>query len=158
MDSYTGRRNTKNKWSYEHYTVLSQLGLGILTYKIQAEGGSTHIVHQNQLFLLLPKEGGWQLCTISSCPLGRDHGFSWSVIRIHALRSEIDPWGVCENIISCWDTWSKVPCLQTRIDPETNRSGMGHALTPHPHPEDLHWGTCPWLKVLAKSNPELWSM
>ena len=47
MDSYMGRRKTKNKWSYEHYTVLHQLGLGILTYEIQAEGGSTHIVHQN---------------------------------------------------------------------------------------------------------------
>ena len=57
MDSYTGRRKTKNKWSYEHYTVLHQLGLDILTYEIQAEGGSTHLVHQNQLFLLLPKEG-----------------------------------------------------------------------------------------------------
>ena len=39
MDSYTGRRKTKNKWSYKHYTVLYQLGLGILTYEIQAEGG-----------------------------------------------------------------------------------------------------------------------
>ena len=29
------------------YMVLHQLGLGILTYEIQAEGGSTHIVHQN---------------------------------------------------------------------------------------------------------------
>ena len=56
MDSYTGRRKTKNKWSYENYTVLHQLGLDILTYEIQARGGSTHIVHQNQLFLLLPKE------------------------------------------------------------------------------------------------------
>ena len=56
MDSYTGRRKTKNKWSYKNYTVLCQIGLDILTYKIQAEGGSTHIVHQNQLFLLLPKE------------------------------------------------------------------------------------------------------
>ena len=56
MDSHTGRRKTKNKWSYENYTVLCQLGPDILTYKIQAEGGSTHIVDQNQLFLLLPKE------------------------------------------------------------------------------------------------------
>ena len=55
-DSYMGRRKTKNKWSYKHYTVLHQLGLDILTYKIQAEGGLTHIVHWNQLFLLLPKE------------------------------------------------------------------------------------------------------
>ena len=55
-DSYTGRRKTKNKWNYEHYTVLCQLGLNIPTYEIQAEGGLTHIVHQNQLFLLLPKE------------------------------------------------------------------------------------------------------
>ena len=47
MDSYTGRRKTKNKWSYENYTVLHQLGPDIPTYKIQAEGGSTHIVHQN---------------------------------------------------------------------------------------------------------------
>ena len=54
MDSYMGRRKTKNKWSYENYTVLHQLGLVILTYEIQAEGGSTCIVHQNQL--LLPKE------------------------------------------------------------------------------------------------------
>ena len=38
MDSYTGRRKTKNKWSYENYTVLHQLGLDILTYEIQAEG------------------------------------------------------------------------------------------------------------------------
>ena len=45
-----------NKWSYENYTVLCQLGPDILTYEIQAEGGSAHIVHQNQLFLLLPKE------------------------------------------------------------------------------------------------------
>ena len=36
--------------------VLHQLGPDILTYEIQAEGGSTCIVHQNQLFLLLPKE------------------------------------------------------------------------------------------------------
>ena len=56
MDSYTGRRKTKNKWSYENYTVLHQLGPDILTYEIQAEGGSTRIVHQNRLFLLLPKE------------------------------------------------------------------------------------------------------
>ena len=56
MDSYTGRRKTKNKWSYENYTVLHQLGLDIPTYEIQAEGGSTHIVHRNRLFLLLPKE------------------------------------------------------------------------------------------------------
>ena len=56
MDSYMGRRKTKNKWSYEHYTVLHQLGPDILTYEKQAEGGSTCIVHQNQLFLLLPKE------------------------------------------------------------------------------------------------------
>ena len=55
-DSYTGRRKTKNKWSYENYTVLCQIGLDILTYEIQAEGGSTRIVHRNQLFLLLPKE------------------------------------------------------------------------------------------------------
>ena len=47
MDSYTGRRKTKNKWSYEHYTVLGQLGSDILTYKIQAKGGLTCIVHQN---------------------------------------------------------------------------------------------------------------
>ena len=46
-DSYTGRRKTKNKWSYKHYTILHQLGLGIPTYEIQAEGGSTRIVHQN---------------------------------------------------------------------------------------------------------------
>ena len=51
-----GRRKTKNKWSYENYTVLHQLGPDIPTYKIQAEGESTRIVHQNQLFLLLPKE------------------------------------------------------------------------------------------------------
>ena len=57
MDSYMGRRKTKNKWSYEHYTVLRQLAPDILTYEIQAEGGSTHIVHWNWLFLLLPKEG-----------------------------------------------------------------------------------------------------
>ena len=56
MDNYMGRRKTKNKWSYENYTVLHQLGLDIPTYEIQAEGGLTHIVHQNQLFLLLPKE------------------------------------------------------------------------------------------------------
>ena len=56
-DSYTGRRKTKNKWSYEHYTVLCQLAPDIPTYEIQAEGGSTCIVHWNQLFLLLPKEG-----------------------------------------------------------------------------------------------------
>ena len=56
MDSYTGRRKTKNKWSYENYTVLHQLGPDILTYEIQAEGGSTHIVHRNRLFLLLSKE------------------------------------------------------------------------------------------------------
>ena len=56
MDSYTGRRKTKNKWSYKNYTVLHQLGSDILTYEIQAEGGSTHIVYWNQLFLLLPKE------------------------------------------------------------------------------------------------------
>ena len=55
-DSYMGRRKTKNKWSYENYTVLCQLGPDIPTYEIQAEGGSTCIVHQNQLFLLLPKE------------------------------------------------------------------------------------------------------
>ena len=55
-DSYTGRRKTKNKWSYENYTVLHQLGPDILTYEIQAEGGSTHIVHWNRLFLLLPNE------------------------------------------------------------------------------------------------------
>ena len=36
--------------------VLHQLDPDIPTYEIQAEGGSTHIVHQNQLFLLLPKE------------------------------------------------------------------------------------------------------
>ena len=51
-----GRRKTKNKWSYENYTVLCQLGQDIPTYEIQAEGGSTCIVHQNSLFLLLPKE------------------------------------------------------------------------------------------------------
>ena len=56
MDSYTGRRKTKNKWSYENYTVLHQLGPDILTYEIQAEGGLTQIVHWNRLFLLLPKE------------------------------------------------------------------------------------------------------
>ena len=56
MDSYTGRRKTKNKWSYKNYTVLRQIGLDIPTYEIQAEGGSTRIVHQNRLFLLLPKE------------------------------------------------------------------------------------------------------
>ena len=56
MDSYTGRRKTKNKWSYENYMVLHQLGPDIPTYEIQAEGGSTRIVHQNRLFLLLPKE------------------------------------------------------------------------------------------------------
>ena len=55
-DSYMGRRKTKNKWSYENYTVLHQLGPDILTYKIQAEGGLTCIVHRNRLFLLLPKE------------------------------------------------------------------------------------------------------
>ena len=55
-DSYTGRRKTKNNWSYENYTVLHQLGPNIPTYEIQAEGGSTHVVHWNQLFLLLPKE------------------------------------------------------------------------------------------------------
>ena len=47
MDSYTGRRKTKNKWSYENYTVLHQLGPDIPTYEIQAEGGLTRIVHQN---------------------------------------------------------------------------------------------------------------
>ena len=56
MDSHTGRRKTKNKWSYENYTVLHQLGPDILTYEIQVKGGLTHIVHWNQLFLLLPKE------------------------------------------------------------------------------------------------------
>ena len=50
-----GRRKTKNKWSYEHYTVLHQLGPDILTYEIQAEGALTHIVHRNRLFLLLPR-------------------------------------------------------------------------------------------------------
>ena len=47
MDSYTGRRKTKNKWSYENYTVLHQLGPDIPTYEIQAEGGSTCIIHWN---------------------------------------------------------------------------------------------------------------
>ena len=46
MDSYMGRRKTKNKWSYENYMVLHQLGPDIPTYKIQAEGGSSHIVHR----------------------------------------------------------------------------------------------------------------
>ena len=32
------------------------IGPDILTYEIQAEGELTHIVHQNRLFLLLPKE------------------------------------------------------------------------------------------------------
>ena len=36
-----GRRKTKNKWSYKHYMVLHQLGPDILTYEIEAEGGST---------------------------------------------------------------------------------------------------------------------
>ena len=52
-DNYMGRRR---KWSYENYMVLHQLGPDIPTYEIQAEGGSTHIVHQNRLFHLLPKE------------------------------------------------------------------------------------------------------
>ena len=47
MDSHTGRRKTKNKWSYKNYMVLHQLGPDILTYKIQAKGGLTCIVHQN---------------------------------------------------------------------------------------------------------------
>ena len=55
-DSYMGRRKTKNKWSYENYTVLHQLGLDIPAYEIQVEGGLTCIVHWNWLFLLLPKE------------------------------------------------------------------------------------------------------
>ena len=55
-DSYTGRRKTKNKWSYENYTVLHHLGPDIPTYEIQAEGGLTSFVHQNRLSLLLPKE------------------------------------------------------------------------------------------------------
>ena len=44
-DSYTGRQNTMDKWSNEHYTILHQLGPDILTYKIEADGGSTHIVN-----------------------------------------------------------------------------------------------------------------
>ena len=47
MDSYMGRRKTKNKWSYENYMVLHQLSPDIPTYEIQAEGGLTHIVHWN---------------------------------------------------------------------------------------------------------------
>ena len=57
MDGYTGRRKTKDRWSNEHYTILCQLGLDILTYEIEVEGAFTHIVHQNRLFLLYPSEG-----------------------------------------------------------------------------------------------------
>ena len=39
MDGYTGRRNTKYRWSNEHYTILHQLGPDILTYKIETEIG-----------------------------------------------------------------------------------------------------------------------
>ena len=98
MDSYTGRRKTKNKWSYENCTVLHKLGLDILTYEIQAEGGSTRIVHQNQLFLLLPKEEDDNGIAISSCPSGRDHGFPWTVTRIHSLGGGFSPRGECENV------------------------------------------------------------
>ena len=38
MDSYTGRRKTKNKWSYENYMVLHQLGPDILTYRDTGQG------------------------------------------------------------------------------------------------------------------------
>ena len=113
-DSYTGRRKTKNKWSYKHYTVLHQLGLDILTYEIQAEGGMTHIVHHNQLFLLLPKEEDEQPHAIGSCPLGRDHGFSWLVTRIHSIRSRLVPQGVGENTSSGRYAWSGV-CLPTDL-------------------------------------------
>ena len=88
--------------------VLCQLGPDILTYEIQAEGGLTCIVHWNQLFLLLPKEEDGQLCAIGSCPLGRDHGFSWTVTRICSLRSGHDPQGEHENVRGGRHMWSGV--------------------------------------------------
>ena len=58
------------------------------------------------------QRGRWQLHAIGSCPMGRDHGFSWMVTRICTLRSGLDPQGVHENASSGRYTWSGV-CLPT---------------------------------------------
>ena len=88
-DSYMGRRKTKNKWSYENYMVLHELGPDILTYEIQAEGGLTRIVHWNRLFLLLPKEEDDNCMPLVAAlqaeimdPLGQSPGYAPSEANI----------------------------------------------------------------------------
>ena len=120
MYSYTRRRKTKNKWSYEHYTVLHQLGLGILTYKIQAGGGLSHIVHQNQLFLLLPKEGDDNCMPLVAAlqaeimdSLGQSLGYM--PLEVGLVPRE------CVKTLSVVDMCGPgYACLQTQIDPVTN--------------------------------------
>ena len=115
-----GRRKTKNKWGYKHYTVLRQLGLGIPTYEIQAEGGSIHIVHQNQLFLLLPKEGNdncmplvASLHTEIMDSLGWSSGYVPSEVGL--IPKE------CVKMLSVVDTHGLgYAHLQTQLDPITN--------------------------------------
>ena len=87
-DSYTGRRKTKNKWSYENYTVLHQLGPDIPTYEIQAEGGLTHIVHRNRLFLLLPKQEDDNCMPLVAALRTEVMGFPWTITRIRPPQSQ----------------------------------------------------------------------
>ena len=107
-DSYTGRRKTKNKWSYKNYTVLHQLGPDIPTYEIQAEGGSTRIVHWNQLFLLLPKKEDDNCVPLVTALQAEIMDSPWTVTRIHSLRGGLSPQGKCENVRGSRYAWSWV--------------------------------------------------
>ena len=56
-DAFKGKRKIKNMWKDEACEVVHQIATDMPSYKVTYQCGQSHILHQNQLLLIMSETG-----------------------------------------------------------------------------------------------------
>ena len=71
-DTFKGKREIKDRWEEDTWEVVHQVVTDILSYEVMDQCGSSRILHQNQLLLIVSEVGvplcigvchAWDRCT-----------------------------------------------------------------------------------------------
>ena len=60
-DAFQGKRNIKDRWEDKPHQVVHQIVTDVPLYEVKDQHGNSHILHHNQL-LLIVSEAGVPLC------------------------------------------------------------------------------------------------
>ena len=56
-DAFQGKRKIKNRWEDKPHEVVCQIMMDIPSYEVKDQHGHSHILHHNQLLLIVSEAG-----------------------------------------------------------------------------------------------------